>query len=254
MNKRKFTHAERYAVWHCHDRRCWQCNEPLRLEDTTIDHFIPESLLENDEGRLTIFDDYGLTESFNINGFENWLPCHGVCNQKKGSKVPRFVPGLQLVLYQLMKNAPEVKRTALKISANTNFDRIFGSILSALEGGKIGLDDLRELFGRVFEEPAPLVYPEEIIVLNNGYWMFRKDIAREGVCTCERKVCVESKEKVYCYFRPDLPSWVIKSGLFSKCYDEIIQCNRCPTQHKRGHIGKDGVCLKPYLNQELQID
>jgi hypothetical protein len=44
MTKHKFLYAERYAVWQYHDCICYWCSEPLRLQETTIDHFIPEYL------------------------------------------------------------------------------------------------------------------------------------------------------------------------------------------------------------------
>jgi len=57
--KRKFDYCERYAVWYCHGQRCWQCQEPLRLIDTTIDHVIPESLIDQDERRQAVLTEWG---------------------------------------------------------------------------------------------------------------------------------------------------------------------------------------------------
>ena len=254
MKKRKFKYSERYAVWHCHDARCWFCNDPLRLVETTIDHFFPESLLGDDKRRKEVLAEYDLSDEFNINGFENWLPCHANCNQTKGNKILRPIPANLLVIEKLIKLAPKVEKTALEISANVSKDKIFGRIFTALEQHIISIEDLRELFGKLVEEPSSKNIPEEMILLDNGYWVFRDEIAREGVCQCERDKCVDSKEKIYCYFPPNLSAWVISKGLYWKCYDEIIQCPRCSERHKRGHIGKHGRCLKPYRNQVSQTD
>lgn len=254
MKKRRFTFAERYAVWHCHGHRCWFCREPLRLEEVTIDHFIPESLLENDSQRRLVLNEHGLTDAFDINGFNNWLPCHGRCNQAKGSKTFGFVPGNMLVLDELLKKAPEVEKTARDVSANVSKDKLFAGLFSALERDAITIVDLRELLAKLVEEPAPITLPEDIILLEGGYWIHRKDIAREGECRCERKTCVGTDKKVYCYFRPDLSPWVIRSGLYWKCYDEVIGCPRCSDNHKRGHIGKEGVCGRPFRDQLSQTD
>ena len=254
MKKRRFKYSERYAVWHCHGQRCWFCTEPLRLVDTTIDHFFPESLLVDDTRRIEVLGEYGLTDDFNINGFENWLPCHGHCNQAKGNKTFGFIPGNMLVLQQLIKLAPKVKKTALEVSSNVTKDKVFARVFAALERKTISTEDLKELFGRLVEEPASKVVPEEVILLDSGYWVFRNEVAREGECQCERNRCVDSTGKVYCYFRPDLSPWVITAGLYWKCYDEIVQCPRCSAQHKRGHIGKDGKCGKPYRDQDSQTD
>ena len=255
MRKRKFKYAERYAVWHCHGARCWLCPHPLRLVETTIDHFFPESLLENNDLRKQELGEYGLNDDdFNINGFENWLPCHAHCNQVKGKKTFGYVPGNLIVLNKLIGLAPKVKKAALTITKNVDKDKVFGNIFAALEQNTISTNDLRELFGMFAEEPATNNIPEDVILLNNGYWVFRHEIAREGECQCGRDICVDSKEKVYCYFPPNLSPWVIKAGLFFKCYDEIIPCPRCSQRHKRGHIGRNGRCGNPFRKQESQTD
>src|SRR4051812_14466396 len=112
MKKYVFSHAERYAVWLNHERRCWLCLEPLRLIETTVDHVIAENLLEDNDKRMQVILQYGLPSSFNINGFENWLPCHNHCNQKKGTMEFPFVPGNRVILDRLMRLAPQVQRTA----------------------------------------------------------------------------------------------------------------------------------------------
>ena len=254
MKKRRFTGIERYAVWHCHKKRCWLCNEPLRLVDTTIDHFFPESLLSDEALRIKMLDEYGLDDNFGINGFENLLPCHSRCNQIKGNKTLRYTPGNAFILEGLIKQAPKVEKTVLEVSSNITKDKIFGRLFAALEKQTISTEDLRELFEKFVEEPTAKAIPEDVLLLDGGYWVFRNEVAREGECQCERNRCVDSPGKVYCYFRPDLPQWVINTGLYWKCYDEIVQCPRCSSQHKRGHIGKDGVCGKPYRDQESQTD
>jgi hypothetical protein len=40
MSKHSFSASERYAVWLHHEKRCWLCEEPLRLLETTIEHYL----------------------------------------------------------------------------------------------------------------------------------------------------------------------------------------------------------------------
>ncbi|MBF0401597.1 MAG: hypothetical protein HQL90_12635 [Magnetococcales bacterium] len=254
MSKYKFTLPERYAVWHCHEQRCWICCKPLDFEDATIDHFFPENLLANCDLRTKTLNEWGLPEDFNINGPENWLPCHASCNQKKGIIVLDFIPGTFFVLRKLMKRAEEVRRTISGITSNASKAKIFVSIFSSLENKSISTDDLQDMFSKLLKKSAPVPDPDEVLLLDGGYWVFRKDVVREGKCQCERDRCVGSTDKIHCYFRPELSPWVIKTGLYWKCYDEIVQCSRCLAQHKRGHTGKDGVCGKPYRDQESQTD
>lgn len=74
------------------------------------------------------------------------------------------------------------------------------------------------------------------------------------ITTNSLAACVDSAGKVYCYFPRDLSPWVITTGLYKKCYDEIVDCPRCAAQHKRGHIGRDGICGRPFRDQESQTD
>lgn len=71
-------------MWLCHGLECSWCHEALRLIDTTIDHQLPECLLYDDAKRETVLAEYGLPKDLNINGYENWLPCHHRCNRAKG--------------------------------------------------------------------------------------------------------------------------------------------------------------------------
>ncbi|WP_158792130.1 HNH endonuclease signature motif containing protein [Granulicella sp. L60] len=247
MNKRTFSAAERYAVWWHHEKRCWLCEEPLRLESTTIDHFLPESLLKQPQKLATILVHWGLPEDFNINGFENWLPCHPHCNQNKGVKNLKLTPANVIVLEKLLRDAPAVRKTALKIGADAKKDKVIGLIRAALEKETIGLSDLQVLAPR---QPAQA----ELIRLDNGYWLHKDDIARECDCQCERESCLDYVGKVHCYFSGALSDWVIQAGLYWKCYDEVVTCPRCERSHKRGYIGRAQVCEQPYRDQTRHTD
>jgi hypothetical protein len=252
--KKEFSFVERYAVWFCNEKRCWQCLEPLRLFEATVDHVLPESLLDNDVKRREILSSYGLPRDFNINGYENWLPCHNHCNQRKSSKVPEFKPGNILILDRLRRRESHTERTARSVSLNAGKDNVFKTIFVALEKQTISLRDLDELLDAFVHEPAKFGVSEGVVILDSGYLIRRDQIAREGECRCERAACVGQSGKVYCYFPLSLSPWVINTGLFFKCYDEIIQCPRCSDRHKRGHIGRQDICGQPYLNQQTQSD
>jgi len=252
--KKKFSYAERFAVWSCHSKRCWLCTEPLRLAEATVDHVIPESLILDDAKRQAIFDSYGLSNEFNINGFENWLPAHSKCNQQKGNKTFEFIPGIRFILDKLLEKASRVKIESQKVSENVNKDKLFGTIFAAIEKKKVTSEELKELLFHLSEEPSPTPVRDDILLMDRGYWVYRKDVAREGLCECERENCVDFEGKIYCYFRPDHSDWVIGTGLYWKCYDEVIPCPRCQNLHKRGHIGKIAVCGNPFLNQIQQSD
>ncbi len=253
-SKRRFSYPERYAVWHCNGQRCWWCGQPLRLPEVTVDHVLPESLLDDEDKRQEILTEYGLPKDFNIDGYENWLPCHNHCNQSKGNRSPAFVPGNKALLDGLKQRAHKAKWTARSVSSNVAKDRVFKTVFAALERQTITVRDLDELLGAFVADPAKAGVPDDVIILDSGYWVPRDQIVREGACRCERNACVGRSDKVYCYFQASLSPWVVSTGLFWRCYDEIIPCPRCSGQHKRGHIGRRDVCGRPYLNQDTQND
>jgi hypothetical protein len=222
--------------------------------EATVDHVLPESLLYDDVKRQAIFAEYGLPGDFNINGYENWLPCHNHCNQSKGNRTLAFVPGNKVILDGLRQRAKKAESTERSVSSNIAKDKVFKAIFTGLEQQTISVCDLDELVQNFVDDPAKAGVPDDVIVLDSGYWVPREEIVREGRCRCERNACVGHDEKVYCYFQRSLPPWVIKTGLFWRCYDEIISCPRCSHQHKRGHIGRNDVCGRPYRNQETQSD
>ncbi len=248
MNKRSFSSAERYAVWLHHEKRCWLCTEPLRFFETTVDHVLPESLLEVPDELAQLLAQYGLPTDFNINGFENWLPCHQHCNQRKGARMFRFVPENSFILQRLGALASSVERTARNVGTNAAKDKLIGSLSAALERQTISWDELQELLGQENQQPF------EMIHLDSGYWLDKRDVARECDCQCERTQCVGADHKVHCYFSRYLSPWVIQTGLYWQCYDEIIVCPRCNGEHRRGHIGRDGRCGSPFRDQEQRTD
>ncbi len=109
---------------------------------------------------------------------------------------------------------------------------------------------------RLLRQDEILAMPKEElpIVLDDGSAIFPQEIKAQGPCRCERKNCVGHQGKVYCYFRKGLSRWVIKAGLYRRCYDQTKLCPRCRKKHKRGHIGRNGYCAKPYRNQSKQSD
>jgi len=252
--KYKFTQVERFAVWDGNGRRCWLCEEPLSLRDTTIDHVLPEMLAYEEDSRRTVLNEYGLPDDFAINSYSNWLPCHHICNQRKGARPLRNSAGTQLILDGLANRAPKIAAKARAVISNATKDKVFSTLFAALERRTITIRDIDDLLSAFVTDPAKVGLPADSIFLDTGHWVPRDEIVREAYCHCDRAACVDHDQKVYCYFEASLPKWVVGTALYWKCYDEIVWCKRCATQHKRGHVGRVGTCRKPYRDQENQTD
>ena len=249
--KRHVTDAERYAVWSVHEQRCWLCRAPLELRDLTIDHVIPERLLEKPGELEQVLQDLGLPAEFNVDGPENWLPSHLRCNREK-SENALIAPVARYLLGRMICRAPEVSRRVALIRRHVKRDRSFAMVRVAIEDGVVTLEDLRQL--GIDLSPAPVAEEANIVLLQDGHWVFRKDVVYEGLCECERTHCVDSDTKVLCVFATTLSPWVIAKRLYWKCYDEIIVCPRCTQRHMRGQVGRTHSCGNPYRDQSSQTD
>ena len=179
--------------------------------------------------------------------------CPG-CNQSKGERTSDFVPGIKAILDRLRAKARDVERVADSVALNIGKDKVFKTIFAGLEKQTITALDLEQLLDAFVRNPAAGGVPDDVVILDSGEWVKRENIVHECTCCCDRPACVGRKNKVYCYFRAELSPWVIKKGLFWRCYDEFITCPRCSRTHKRGHVGSKDVCGKPYLNQGAQND
>lgn len=259
MSKFRFTRAQRYAVWLHHEQRCWLCEVPLRLADVTVDHVIPESMEDEPEKLATLFVDYDLPDTFQINGYENWLPAHSKCNSEKSSKVFKMVPAYRPVFDHLIRGAAAVKRSAENVKRNTSKDKLLAKIASAIDENILSITDLIDFFTffgieNYSEKQTSQGNNSSIFRLDNGYWIKKNEVVSEGLCKCNRQTCVGHNKKVYCYFPSHLSNWVQKAGLYHRCYDEVIQCPRCSEMHKRGYIGRSGSCGQPFSDQGHQVD
>lgn len=242
------THV-RFAVWQCHDKECWMCHKPLRLLDTVTEHVIPKALLKKPTELERVMGDIGLPDDFDVLGFENLLPSCVPCNLKKGRRVFRPSPQIQIQLELLASKASAVRRTAEAVKKKVVLDRVLHAVLVALEERKISMVELENLLADVTRVPSKIGVPADVIILGDGFWYRRASIVAEGQCRCDREACVGAQEKVYCYFHDELSDWVTSTGLYHRCYDELVVCPRCHASHKRGHVGRAGLCGMPFDDQ-----
>ena len=142
MSKHDFTRAETYAVWKHHGAICYICEEPLRLQDATVDHFIPEHLGEKDDQFTEVRKAFNLADTFKINDFCNWLPCHAKCNQQKGSVPLKPTFKAMGTVEKLIRDADEVRRIEQRIRDDKKKDNILAKMMVAVEGNVITKEDI----------------------------------------------------------------------------------------------------------------
>ena len=67
MKKYRFTTVQRFAIWRAYGKKCFYCEQPLTFTEVTIDHVIPEHILDDAEQLQVIKIQYGLDTDFSIN-------------------------------------------------------------------------------------------------------------------------------------------------------------------------------------------
>jgi len=142
MAKYRFSHAERFAVWKHYGQQCYWCTEPLRLQDTTIDHVIPESLEEKPEEFARVRLQFQLPEDFRINSYGNWMPVHDACNRRKTNKTFVPAPILLAVLEKLQREAAAVREIEERVKANRKLDELIGKLLVAVEANALTREEI----------------------------------------------------------------------------------------------------------------
>lgn len=145
MYKHKFTVAERYALHEVYSRVCPWCHDLIRGSELTIDHIIPERLLESPPELEALIEEYGLPDDFSVNSFENWMPVHSKCNLRKGRKLYEPSPALIHFLELARSKGKKAREKAKKIQEQFSKDRIQEKIDEAVDEGHLRANDLMEL-------------------------------------------------------------------------------------------------------------
>ena len=143
MTKYKFKTTERFVIWQSYDCKCYFCGEPMEFFDVTIDHLLPENLLDRQEELTKTLNKYGLESNFNINSFENWAPCHQRCNNKKKTKT--YI-ALEEILLNAKNKAGQIRNAYSKLISDRKKSILIVSFLSWIEEKQISFDDISLAF------------------------------------------------------------------------------------------------------------
>lgn len=125
----KFKPSERYAVFTVHSEVCYLCGQPLDMVTFQVDHVIPERLVANQAELKTILESYGLSDDFDVNSFENWLPACAPCNRDKSGKAFKALPIIAVQLDKAFAKADKAR----EIEAETRSTQIISRAITVLE-------------------------------------------------------------------------------------------------------------------------
>lgn len=157
MAKYKFTQAERFAVWKTHGEKCFWCAEPLTLQETTVDHVLPEMLLEKPDDLERVKTLFGLDGNFGINGFENWVPAHQHCNIQKRDAVFKASEVMLAILDRVGRKAAKAQTVKERIEGNNRVGEALAKVQVLFDEKKITKEDLIAIFSTNDAEEEKLI-------------------------------------------------------------------------------------------------
>lgn len=197
---------------------------------------------------------FGLPDDFTINSFANWVPACRRYNKHKRRNVLKWTPSNQVLVDQNLARAAPAARKAEKLKAEASGGRTLAQVLVAIEARMLTLADLVELVDDLIVDPTKRNFPNGTVFLGDGRMFTPDEIVKTCVCQCDRNVCVGQDRKMWCIFTTELSDWVVATGLFYACYDELVACPRCGKVHRRGYIGRAGSCGTPFADQHRRLD
>lgn len=145
MKKHRFTASEKFSLWHAYKKMCFYCKELIPFQEVTIDHILPEVLIETPKKLLELKEYYGLDRDFSINDYENWVPCHAHCNQEKGSKTFPASPAMINQLDIAEKKAKKARVEESKLTKSLRSAEILGKMEVSIEKGEITRQEVARL-------------------------------------------------------------------------------------------------------------
>lgn len=166
MAKHRFTYIQRYALWLAYDMKCFYCDRPLDFQNMTVDHVLPESLIQDPERLEHIIKEYKIRDSFpsfSINDYSNWVPSDGTsCNNKKGARLLSKTFTLFL-LHRIQNRIPRVLDELLKLTHAREETKVLGNLATAIEQGSTSIGQVLRLlheieFDTTLDEPLVVAF------------------------------------------------------------------------------------------------
>jgi len=182
MSKYRFSNTERYALWKAYDGRCFYCENPLDLQNMTVDHILPERLNENIEELEQVCKKYEINENFpnfQINDFPNWVPaCFRKCNARKGGKI-LSTKTILLLLNEVQQRLPKVYHELEKARQKHGISHLLGSLSTAIENKHLTIQEIHKFVAQIESSQ----HAEEPLILTFGLMI--EDVENSKMLPCD---------------------------------------------------------------------
>lgn len=190
MGKYRFSSEQRFALWRVYGQKCFYCGQSLTFKEVTIDHILPEYLLDRPGELERIIAEYGLGGDFSINDYCNWVPAHLHCNREKGTMIFSSSPALIKALETVKKHATEVLEEQRRIERSLEKGDLLGRLGVALEKGLVEQEEIASILlrgigaRRILYEPIVVTFGLTLEEVHNSE-LVRQDILQDYPRLCD---------------------------------------------------------------------
>jgi len=124
------------AIYEGYNRECIYCHNIVEWRDFEVDHILNESLGQESERLDALLHDYGLSNDFRINDFENLACTHKQCNRAKADTT--FDKSRALYFLTIAEDKAKLVRKAQRaLERGNNVTKVGAQLRALIESGKI---------------------------------------------------------------------------------------------------------------------
>jgi hypothetical protein len=177
MSRHTFSIIQKASLYEVYGKKCFYCGELVYFRELHIDHIIPEYLLADKKKLSEAIKNYGLPQTFEINSYENWVPCHGRCNLRKGGEL--FDKTTVLYYLQLIqRKIPQLIEREINIIKKLDREKLLIALTISVETQELSLEELLS-YQNAGRLPDSLRFKiqDEIEFIDRVYrhWLSQKD-------------------------------------------------------------------------------
>jgi hypothetical protein len=114
--------------------------------DAHIDHLVPLAAVADDASQAKIKAYYNLSTQFDFDYFENWVPAHQNCNQRKSFTLASPSPAFTTHIAEIEAKKHLAIATTQAIQRDQSKAQLLAKISAAAQKGDITEDEIRRAF------------------------------------------------------------------------------------------------------------
>lgn len=132
----------RYAIWKCHNGKCYYSKEPIEFREVDLDHIIPLRLGDSPEELNDVLRDLNINPlSFQLDSIYNIVPCKPIHNKEKNGEL-FFKERALIPLQKAQKLAPKIIEEIEKFKTRKNLNQSLIDVKVFLESQKDSVENI----------------------------------------------------------------------------------------------------------------